>query len=293
MSRKGSITYQIKNELLTKCRFGESRDEAKKNGTAYKYIYSYGTLNTYMKQLNYMVKWARNNKIKLKSIDDIAAHGDEWLQYCLDQGMSAWTLTTRRAAICKLCNLPYSHFKTKIPIRTRSSVKRSRNKSLALKHFSEEKNSDQVTFCKCTGLRASELSAITGDRLYFNNKKPFLHVTEKTKGGRPREVELYGSPQEINKCIQLCKEAGKNKVFEKVKENANTHGYRSDYAKRVYFSNARSIDEINDRNEIMFCRKDKKGIVYDKNALKICSENLGHSRIDIVSTSYLYENDAA
>ena len=43
----------------------------------------------------------------------------------------------------------------------------------------------------------------------------------------------------------------------------------------------------------MFCRKDKKGIAYDKNALKICSENLGHSRIDIVSTSYLYDNDAA
>lgn len=287
MSKNGSITYQIKNELLNMCRFGESRDEAKKNKTASKYIYSYGSLNTYLKQLNYMVKWARENGVKLKCVDDIQAYGDEWLVWCKQQGVSAWTLTTRRAALSKLCQVPYSYWKVEIPKRTRDSVVRSRDKSKALKYFSEQKNYAQVTFAKCSGLRASEMKALTKDALYYDdNGRPWLKVTKGTKGGRPRHVKLFGTEEELKLCVETIEKADK-KVFPEYKE-CNNHGYRSDYCKRVYEACAREIETIQDRNEKVFCRKDKKGIVYDKQALQTCAEMLGHGRYQVCNLSYLY-----
>lgn len=55
MSKNGSIRYQIEKKLKSMCRFGESRYEVKKYHTAFKYIYSFNTMRTYIKQLNYMV----------------------------------------------------------------------------------------------------------------------------------------------------------------------------------------------------------------------------------------------
>lgn len=288
MSRNGSIRYQIEKELKSKCRFGESRDEAKHDGSAKYYIYSINTMKTYIKQMNHMVNWAKQNNIRLRSLDDIKEHGDTWLQYCLDQGMSAWTITTRRAALSKTLGVPYGYFKTQIPQRHRSDVKRSRDMKRSLSRFCEEKNMEQVTFCKCSGLRLSELRAITGDALFYNEMgRAGLHVTKSTKGGRHRDVVFYGSDQEIGLCIQLCQKAGENTVFEHVNKNANTHGYRAEYCKRVYEAEKRDLEAL-PRKDKVYCRKDKKGIVYDRQALFICSQMLGHSRSDICNLSYLY-----
>jgi integrase len=269
------------------CRFGESRDDAKKDGSAYKYIYSYGTLKTYLKQLNYMVKWAKENGIKLKSIADIQLHGNEWLEWCKAQGMSSWTLTTRRAALSKICQVPYSHWNVDIPKRTRNSVVRSRDKTKALKHFSEANNRAQVVFAKCSGLRASEMKALTKDALYFDaDGAPWLHITNGTKGGKHRDVKLYGAPDEIRMCIETINKCDK-KVFPEYKE-CNNHGYRAEYCQRVYNANAREISQISDRHEKVYCRNDKKGVVYDKRALQICAEMLGHGRYQVCNLSYLY-----
>lgn len=287
MSRNGSITYQISKELLSKCKFGESRNDYKIKGTANKYIFSFNTLKTYQKQIGYMVKWAKQNDIKLKNLDDIKEHADEWLQYCIDENMSAWTLSTRRSALFKLLDVPYSYFKVELPSRNRGDIKRGRNKD-AVRHFSESNNFQQVTFCKCTGLRLSELKRIKGNCLFYKVKVPYLRVTEGTKGGKKRDVVLCGSADEIALCVELCKKVGNEKVFKNVKENANTHGYRAIYAQRIYDKFARPIPEIKDRREKMFCRNDKAGIIYDNRALFIASRNLGHNRIEVVARNYLY-----
>ena len=69
MSRNGSIRYQIEKTLKSLCRFGESRHEAKKAHTACRYIYSFNTMKTYIRQLNYMVDWAKENDIKITKED--------------------------------------------------------------------------------------------------------------------------------------------------------------------------------------------------------------------------------
>lgn len=291
MSRNGSIRYQIEKTLKLLCRFGESRHEAKKAHTACRYIYSFNTMKTYIRQLNYMVDWAKENGIKLKNIDDIKEHGDEWLQWSVNKKFSSWTVSVRRSALCKLCEVPYSYFKTKIPPKKRQDVKRSRDMSKSLKYFSESKNIEQITFCRCTGLRLSELKLIRGSDLYFDEfGHPWLSVTRGTKGGRKRHTKLYGSPEEIEICISLCKKAKGEKVFPNVKERANTHGYRAQYCQRVYEAEKRDLSTLS-HSEKVFCRKDKKGIVYDKQALLICSSMLGHNRYDVCALSYLYNQE--
>ena len=49
----------------TENRESESRHEAKKAHTACRYIYSFNTMKTYIRQLNYMVDWAKENGMKL------------------------------------------------------------------------------------------------------------------------------------------------------------------------------------------------------------------------------------
>ena len=288
MSKNGSIRYQIEKELKSMCRFGESRYEAKKYRTAYKYIYSFNTMKTYIKQVNYMVNWAKDNGIKLKSIDDIREHGDEWLQWSVEQGQSPWIVSTKRSALCKLCQVPYSYFKTKIPPKRRQDIKRSRDMGKSLKHFSEDKNIEQVTFCRCTGLRLNELRNIRGSDLYFDEfGHPWLTVTKGTKGGRKRLTKLYGSPEELELCVSLCHRAKDDKVFPHVKKSANTHGYRAQYCQRVYDAEKRDLSTLS-FSEKVYCRKDKKGIVYDKQALLVCSSMLGHNRYEVCNLSYLY-----
>ena len=285
MSRKGSIKYQIQQELLSICKFGESRHSAKIKGEAYKYIYSYNTFKTYLQQLNIMVKWSKDNGIKLKNIEDIRENGDKWLQSCVEQGLSAWTITTRRAALCKLCGVPYSFFETKMPVRKRSEIKRGRNPD-AKRGFSEKLNENQVTFCKCTGVRYHELIVLKGTDLIKKGNDLYIHIRS-GKGGKERFAKLYGTKEELNLCVELANKAENNKIFPHVKRKANTHSYRAQYCKRCYVSNERDLNQLS-RSEKYYCRSDKKGTVYDRKALLICSQNLGHNRLDIVPSNYLF-----
>lgn len=288
ISRNGSIRYQIEKELKSMCRFGESRHEAKLNNEAYKYIYSFNSLKTYIRQMNYMVNWAKENNIKLKSIDDIKAHGNEWLQWNIDKGYSPWTVMTRRAAICKLCKVNYSYFDVKIPKRERKIVTKSRDMSKSQKYYNEGKNISQIIFCRCTGLRLSELKEIRGTDLVYNEKnEPFLHITKGTKGGKPRTAQIVGSEEEISLVLSLIKKAGNEKIFKRINQHINTHGLRAEYCRRVYDLYARDISTLK-HNEIVFCRKDKKGVRYDREALYIASKYLGHNRYSVTNINYLY-----
>ncbi len=81
-------------------------------------------------------------------------------------------------------------------------------------------------------------------------------------------------------------EAGNKKVFTKISSAADIHSYRGDYATAIYLANARPLDQI-PKCDRYYCRKDKKGIWYDKEAIKITSKALGHNRINVIAEQYL------
>lgn len=72
----------------------------------------------------------------------------------------------------------------------------------------------------------------------------------------------------------------------KIHDAADIHSYRADYATAIYLTNARPLDQI-PKCDRYYCRKDKKGIWYDKEAMKITSKALGHSRISVIAEHYL------
>lgn len=86
---------------------------------------------------------------------------------------------------------------------------------------------------------------------------------------------------------RLCKAAGDGQVFPAVNQNADIHSYRAVYCRRVYEKYARDISTL-PRSERYHCHADKAGVVYDRAAMKMASEALGHSRISVIASSYLY-----
>jgi hypothetical protein len=48
-----------------------------------------------------------------------------------------------------------------------------------------------------------------------------------------------------------------------------------------------------DRNDRYICRRDMRSRVYSKKLMAVVSENLGHSRINVIAQSYLYQLSTA
>lgn len=303
MGRKdtnGSLTKQVQTALEAKLRIGESKYQAKKDGTAQDGIYSWSTFRTYMKHANYFTDFCKKEH-KCKTLDDCRPFVDEYLATRTE--LSPYTQKLEAAALAKLYSCSTTDF-VETATRNRDNITRSRGAKVRDAHFSESKNQDFVDFCKGTGLRRAELHVLTGDRLVFKDGKPYIHLTRGTKGGRPRFAPITGN---VEKIVALMQNAGTGKVFAKVPGGADIHGYRSDYATAIYKENARDYktclnspfwnpEHSNgagkpkggyDKNSLYWLRGSQKGKWLDKEAMMEASKALGHSRISIVGEHYI------
>lgn len=296
MSVNGSLVHQVEVRLTDICRFNESRHEAKRNNESYKYIYSFNTLKTYLEMNNLFVKWCKNNCdcSHVKTIEDLKIYGDEYLEYCKAQNQSHWTLATKKSALNKMYGYRSNeYFKFQVPKKLRKDIKRSRDIEKSLKRFdiNNERNYKQVVFTKCSGLRIHELEKLRFKDCYFDNKgNAWIHVKQ-GKGGRKRDVKLYGPPNELQLCIDMIK-AGKSRnknerIFPNPNRAISTHTYRAEYCSRVYNAEKRDLSQLT-RSEKVYCRKDRKGEICDRKALLTASKMLGHNRSTVINSSYIY-----
>lgn len=298
-ANKPTLVRQIHLNLTEKIAFGDSKHQDKLDGTdRSSKIYSYSTLKSYMKHSNYFAKYCKE-KYNCKTLEQCRPYANEWIKMRNDSNLSAYTVKLDVAAICKLYNETASNF-VETRSRERGNITRSRSDAARDKHFSKTKNADLIKFCKSTGLRRSELKALTGDKLLEKNGNFYIKVDVGTKGGRYRESQIIGSAADIKKVTELMRDAGFDKVFPKISTNADIHGYRATYAKAFYEEIARPINEIPfDRihkatkvpyqSDVYICRNDLAGIKFDKKAMQIVSKNLGHNRISVIASNYLYK----
>ena len=107
---------------------------------------------------------------------------------------------------------------------------------------------------------------LKGSDFYEKDGALWYHIT-RGKGGKPREVRLYGSAEELNLCKHIIEMAGDGPVFPKTLKGLDVHYYRAVYASRVYHAYARDLDSIPSKERYV-CRGDKKGDIYDRKALK-------------------------
>lgn len=279
--KKGSLLHQVKKQLDEKLAIGESKFEDKKIGATSDKIYSWNTYRTYLKHNIYFIQWAKENH-NIKSLDEGKNYVNEWLETREKQGLSAYTIKLETSALMKIYNISSEDI-YKSNARYRKDITRSRGEKVRDKHFSEENHKDLIRFCKATGLRRAELSQIRGTDLIIKDNQAFLQVTRNTKGGRPRLVPLILDREFVQTMLQSV---GEEKVFLKIPNGADIHGYRSEFATNLYKTIARDISTI-PRQEKYICRKDLKGVIYDKNAMLEVSRALGHNRIDVIAGHYI------
>lgn len=290
---KKSLILLVKEQLDSKLAIGQNKHAAKAAGTYRQYIYSWGTYRTYLQQCCQFVKWCKaaakaDGSKQPKTLEDCKQYVVRYMQH-LQQGYSAYTQKLVLSALCKL----YNEYPTEghpfdlqeMPeARHRADITRSRNAAERDKHFSEENNSDIVTFCKCTGLRRAELLQIRGIDLDGNSNS--LMVYRGTKGGRVRIVPIVGSPKELETVRRLAAAAGNSKIFSNVSSAMDVHYYRSVYCQRIYSKYARSLEQI-PQSDRYYCRNDRRGVIYDKKAMLQASRALGHNRISVIAGHYL------
>ena len=156
------------------------------------------------------------------------------------------------------------------------------------KHFSASRNIDLVNFLKASGLRRAEATVARGSDIRPCAESPVglgIYVRPSgSKGGRPRIAPLYCSPQIAQQIQDRCAAVGNHRLFDHIHTKLDVHSLRAAYAVNVYSYNAR--DKLLP-GERYYCRNDMKGIVLDRQAMKVCSNALGHNRIQ-VATHYLH-----
>ena len=282
---KKSRIRQVQEKLVGKLAAGESRHLGKAAGIADTKVYSYGTLDAYLQQCCDFVKFAKAEH-GAKSLDDCRPHVNEFLQRSIDSGKSSYTIKLQASALAKLYDCSSDEF-IPTPGRHREEITRSRGVAVRDAHFSEVRNKALVDFCCSTGLRRHELAALTGDCLRQDQQGNYHIYVRSGKGGRSRLAPVMGSKDQIQNVMAQCTRAGEGKVFSKVHNGADIHHYRAIYAERVYQSKSRPSTALQG-SERYYCRGSMKGTVYDRAALQATSQALGHSRVSVVASHYLY-----
>lgn len=276
------LHQQAYDKLTSMQHFGESKKEAKADGTEKDKIFSFSTYQTYWKHTKYFIKWVQDKYPECTTLKSAKKHVNEWLQERVDtvdkngNPLSAWTISTETAALCKLYGIAADDpERFQPPKRKREDIKRSRVDVVRDKHFSKTNNDEFIKFCKGTGLRREGIRNLKGDALMsvdqmkvelktLENKKELTskeqgrlnilkdallfkdteyYIFTREKGGRERISPIVGA--NADQIIERMKntKAG-DKVWQRVPVNADIHGYRGDYATSIYRKYARNIEDI-------------------------------------------------
>lgn len=277
-SYRKDLHQQAYDKLVSMQAFGESKRAAVADGTAKGKIFSYSTYRDYWKHIKYFLKYVQGAHPECTTLKAAKRHMNEWLQRRADEGLSAWTVQLEAKALGKLYGIgPEDEGYFVPPKRRREDITRSRVDRVRDRHFSETNNDELIKFCKGTGMRRSELSALLGKDLVTKEQireargkleaiaaaertpweerrlaalrdaelfqeEYFVHIRN-GKGGRERFSPIIGrnAGQIIGRIRNTPPE---EKVWRHVHQSADIHAYRAAYATAIYKSHARPIQEI-------------------------------------------------
>ncbi len=266
--------------------FGESKKEAKADGTMKDKIFSVSTYKNYKKHIKYFIHYIERNHPECTTLKSAKKYVKEWLQIRTEQvdkngeHLSAWTIQLETAALNKLYGIdPADVGRFQPPKRKKEDIKRSRGKKANDVHFSEQKNVELVNFCKGCGFRRNVLERLKGSDLMerkdveealskakkendqkiikactdalttFPDKEYFI-LHRQDKGGKTRISPIVGShTQEI--VERMRNTPPEQKVWGFVSKACDVHGYRSDYATMLYRQYARPIEQLDYKKKIL------------------------------------------
>lgn len=281
-------TARERLQAMVNAGLGSKRSEDKSEADTKNKIYSKATFKTYKQQFKHFADWLEKAHPEAETLEDARAFVDEYLKHLIELERSAYSISTAKAAIAKVMGVEATQF-IATPPRLRADIKRSRGEAVRDKHISEKKEEELARFTSATGLRRKEMTMIKAEDLFFENGQAYLNVTQGTKGGKPRVAKIVGKTDEETKDIVKWIQSKKGRLFNKLSSNYDNHFYRATYASRLYNQLKRDIDDIPTEDKYIM-RKDRAGEIYDKKAMLLVSNALGHNRISVIAQSYLYQN---
>lgn len=317
-----SMVRQVQEALQNQLRIGESRHDAKLAKATHSPagIFSYRTFETYMKQGCAFANWAKA-QYKCRTLETARPYAETYLQNGIDRGLSAYTLSTQRAALCKLYGCTARDFAIQLPERRREDIQRSRNEAARDYGFSKENNTDILDFARATGLRRHELAAVKPEQIRQNTDGSVTICEVKGKGGKVRDIDVL--PGKEAAVLKFAGNPAGKPVFASVPSHMDVHGCRREYANAMYhtyqeklrktegrdfrnlppiwelrpvrnpdgsylkYPDGRRVKERQLVSSYYRCKNDRKGVVYDKKVMLYVSRQLGHNRISVIAGHYL------
>lgn len=290
----GKSKRSAKEEFKDSCMFNKISKNGVKNA-----IFTSGTLKDYQKKITEFAKYLDSKGVK-KEQNITLEHCMEYLDWCRSKGNSVNTISSKAAAMGKVLGINTQEFN----LESKRHIKNMRGRKLT-DYCKKNMSVELTSFLKATGLRRKELEHLQHKQIILGNKlkerilNMKMEVPNKvrvninsiqndkiyidfysnreyqkmTKGGRPRIVEcLDSTPAQYIKNSNALVFGRQNKYF-------NIHFFRRIYAQTLYKRVAKDkpLDYYSTHNKCKFNRQ----------ALKIVSNNLGHNRICVVATNYL------
>ncbi len=287
-TKSKSMKWQVQLILQSKLCIGQSRHdakkEAKKEGKSNPDgIYSWGTYNDYKKHCVSFAEWSKY-KHDCKTIEAAKPYIQEYLDLRINKGLSSWTINLDASSIVKMYGCSTKDLNLILPERKRKDIKRSRKSCEHDKHISEKNHKDIIDLCKGCGLRRHELAQLKTENILTEGENVYIEVIQ-GKGGKRRIVEVL--PRYRDHVISYQSGNIGENVFKEIAQNLDIHSYRASYACELYKSLERPLNSLI-REQKYYCKGDMNGNVYDKKAMLKVSKMLGHNRINVIASNYLW-----
>lgn len=330
MSRKGSVVFQIQQTVLQNTipemsekhiqanRIPTSRSQAKKQGKADQYIFSYADGKRVMQTINRIAKY--------NDIQDIAElraeHVDRYIQKKIDDGCSSGYIRTEKYAAQKFakCLLntgkrskhdPSIESSIVVPSgqgRTRGGRYTAEEKNQILNYIKDNESKEKYSITKIqseAGLRVSEVTNLKAKNIDIQEEKIIIRKEDNiSKGGRPREIPI---DQKTKKYLKKIKEnkTGNDRLFgtskrmmQKTVQKAckaigiqcrGPHGFRGEYAYRKLKEalKKKGLPATDARIQKIVEKHGNALTEKEKSALREVSKLLGHNRIRVVRERYI------
>jgi integrase len=286
-----SIIKASLERLDRKMAIGQSRREAKEAlrtqqgkqwAVSTGMIHSFKTRSVYQEHTLKFVSWARRT-YQIKQLEELDTRANElaatWLSEHIADGKSPYTLQVERSALRLFFDNRTLAQEIPLPLRSRANITRSRLTVAHDRHFQPANWQPLLQFLSATGLRRQEVQNLyIRDITQRHDGTISVHVAS-GKGGKTREVPVLPGHEHAVLTVREGKDPDAL-VFTHLPKHLDVHSYRRIYAQALYLHHAhgRSLPKATGR-----LRPDD----YDRQAILLVSQALGHNRLDVVLRHYV------
>lgn len=183
---------------------------------------------TYSTRIDVYSKWARENGLKTANLDQIRASIPDYIEHRKKQGLSAATLHTDLACLCRATGASMSEFET---IRRGQPTK---GRSDSSRRVRTAENQRVLDFATKVGIRKMEYSHLKGSDFVMKDGRAYV-VVRKGKGGKRQEQLIL--PEDVE-LVKTYFDGSENYVFSKAEikscTHANLHEIRRERAQMLY-----------------------------------------------------------